>query len=295
MKCAVYLQCVTRMKWLSLGDDPDSASGSIFNCGHNSKAAWQIYMEHFVYIEPLSRKIHFGRIRVTCGGIRETVILILILWGKRWKHGPHRFLWICCGRLGPWKVMFQSSWFCRTNFRWWQNNSKCWGPSYPQSFIFLFSYILSLSSWSLGTKYPGVLSLSATQNETMCKNNCCFSSTHCMSPSPPSPPGCSDHAGHGPHHVHAACQHDGPYHPADEPSVPGHYRKCEYSLAVPKRRLLHACVSSGELNLGFIHSMYNMQEGKCLLFKIYCWDIELIVSVIFLLHLLNMFIYGVTS
>lgn len=44
------------------------------------------------------------------------------------------------------------------------------------------------------------------------------------------PPGCSDHASHGPHYVHAACQHDGPSHPADEPSVPGHYRKCEYSL-----------------------------------------------------------------
>lgn len=38
-------------------------------------------------------------------------------------------------------------------------------------------------------------------------------------------PGCSDHASYGPHYVHAACQHDGPYHPADEPSVPGHYRK----------------------------------------------------------------------
>lgn len=43
------------------------------------------------------------------------------------------------------------------------------------------------------------------------------------------PPGCSDHANHGPHYVHAACQHDGPYHTADEPSVPGHYRKCEYN------------------------------------------------------------------
>lgn len=43
------------------------------------------------------------------------------------------------------------------------------------------------------------------------------------------PPGCSDHASHGPHYVHAACQHDGSYHPADEPSVPGHYRKCKYS------------------------------------------------------------------
>ncbi|KAF3834026.1 hypothetical protein F7725_025230 [Dissostichus mawsoni] len=36
---------------------------------------------------------------------------------------------------------------------------------------------------------------------------------------------CSDHARHGPHYVHAACQHDGPSCPADEPSVPGHYRK----------------------------------------------------------------------
>lgn len=41
------------------------------------------------------------------------------------------------------------------------------------------------------------------------------------------PSGCSDHASHGPHYVHAACQYDGPSHSADEPSVPGHYRKCE--------------------------------------------------------------------
>lgn len=63
-----------------------------------------------------------------------------------------------------------------------------------------------------------------------------------MSPSPPPPPGCSDHASHGPHNVHAACQHDGPYHPTDEPSVPGHYRKCEYSLW--NRLLIRAARSS---------------------------------------------------
>lgn len=56
------------------------------------------------------------------------------------------------------------------------------------------------------------------------------------------PPGCSDHTSHGPHYVHAACKHDGPSHPADEPSVPGHYRKCEYSM------LRHSQLTSGFLN-----------------------------------------------
>lgn len=57
------------------------------------------------------------------------------------------------------------------------------------------------------------------------------------------PPGCSDHANHGPHYVHAACQHDGPYHTADEPSVPGHYRKCEYNACnyFAHTRSEHSC------------------------------------------------------
>lgn len=241
MKFAVYLQCVTRMKWLTFSDDPDSASGSIFNCSHNSKTAWQIYMENFVCSEPLSRKIHFGRISVTYGGITET--MIMILYGIQWKHGPNGFLWNFCGHI-PWRMnceMFQRSWFCRALLGWWQSYSEFWGPSHPQSFIlfvFLHTFSLFLISGDIMSRIIFHFQpLFRRQNETMCTNISSYSSTHCMSPSPPSPPGCSDHAGHGPHYVHAACQHDGPYHPADEPSVPGHYRKCEYSLAVPKRRM----------------------------------------------------------
>uniref|UniRef100_A0A671XDU5 RNA binding motif single stranded interacting protein 3 n=1 Tax=Sparus aurata TaxID=8175 RepID=A0A671XDU5_SPAAU len=61
---------------------------------------------------------------------------------------------------------------------------------------------------------------------------------------------CSDHASHGPHYVHAACQHDGPYHPADEPSVPGHYRKlhdccsCRSAYARDLHSPVHSCASN---------------------------------------------------
>lgn len=74
-----------------------------------------------------------------------------------------------------------------------------------------------------------------------------------------SPPGCSDHAIHGPHYVHAACQHDGPDHPADEPSVPGHHRKCEYSqlcLFFPQKKRLRADRPNSPLEKGIESSFF---------------------------------------